>query len=172
MVSKKIEKALNEQIKLEAESSQFYLAMACWAETAGYAGVAGFMYLHSDEERLHMLKLIKYVNERVGKAVIPELAAPPKTFKSIEEVFSLLLNHEMMVTDEINKLIATCLKEGDYTTQNFLQWYVAEQIEEEALARTIMDKLKIIGGDKAALYMFDRDIQNLTVTSAAKENPA
>ena len=172
MIAKKIEKALNEQIKLEAESSQFYLAMASWAETEGFGGVANFMFAHSDEERQHMLKLLKYINERGGKASVPELAAPPKTFKSLTEIFQSLLNHEIMVSNEINKLVAICLKEGDYTTHNFLQWYVSEQIEEEALARTIMDKLKLIGADKGGLYMFDRDIENIMVTSAAKDNPA
>jgi ferritin len=171
MVSKKIEKALNEQIMLEAQSSQFYLSMASWAETEGFNGVSQFMYTHSDEERQHMLKLIKYVNERGGKAIIPALTAPPKTFKGITEVFQSLLDHEVMVSNEINKLVASCLKEGDYTTHNFLQWYVAEQIEEEALARTIMDKLKLIGADKGGLYMFDRDIATIAVTSASMANP-
>lgn len=172
MIAKKIEKALNEQIKLEAESSQFYLAMASWAETEGFGGVANFMFSHSDEERQHMLKLLKYVNERGGKAVVPAIAEPPKTFKGITEIFESLLKHEVMVSNEINKMVAICLKEGDYTTHNFLQWYVAEQIEEEALARTIMDKLKLIGSDKGGLYMFDRDIETIMVTSAAQQNPA
>jgi ferritin len=172
MIAKKIEKALNEQIKLEAESSQFYLAMASWAETQGFGGVANFMYAHSDEERQHMLKLFKYVNERGGKAIVPELIAPPKTFKGLSEIFKSLLDHEIMISNEINKLISICLKEGDYTTQNFLQWYVAEQIEEEALARTIMDKLKLIGNNNGNLYLFDRDVESIIVTSAAASNPA
>ena len=172
MIAKKIEKALNEQIKLEAESSQFYLAMASWAENEGFGGVANFMYAHSDEEREHMLKLFKYVNERGGKSIVSALGAPPKTFKGITEIFQSLLDHEVLVSNQINKLVATCLKEGDYTTHNFLQWYVAEQIEEEALARTVMDKLKLIGNDKGGIYLFDRDIETLAVTSAASNNPA
>ncbi|MDG1262819.1 MAG: ferritin [Flavobacteriales bacterium] len=161
MLAKKIEKALNEQIRIEAESSQFYLAMASWAETEGLNGVSQFLYQHSDEERMHMMKLIRFVNERGGKAIIPALTQPPKTFDSIKKVFENLLNHETMVTAEINKVVDVCLSEKDYTTHNFMQWYVSEQIEEEALARTIQDKLNLIGNDKGGLYLFDRDLENL-----------
>lgn len=161
MLAKKIEKALNEQIRIEAESSQFYLAMASWAETEGLNGVSQFLYQHSDEERMHMLKLVKFVNERGGKAMIPALTQPPKTFDSIQHVFKNLLDHETMVTAEINKVVDVCLSEKDYTTHNFMQWYVSEQIEEEALARAIQDKLNLIGNDKGGMYLFDRDLQNL-----------
>ncbi len=158
MVSKKVEKALNNQIRLEAESSQYYLAMASWAETEGFNGVAEFLYTHSDEERMHMLKLIKYVNERGGKALIPALKQPPVSFKTLRDIFENLLKHEINVSNEINGVVDTCLKEKDYITHNFMQWYVAEQIEEEALARTILDKLNLIGNDKGGLYLFDRDL--------------
>jgi ferritin len=170
MVTKKIEQALNKQIELEANSSQYYLAMASWAENNGLSGVAAFFYTHSDEERMHMLKLVKYLNERGGKAAIPALSQPPKDFKSLQYAFDNLLKHEVMVSNEINKLVDVCLKEKDYTTHNFLQWYVAEQIEEEALARTILDKLNLIGNDKGGLYLFDRDLQNISVQSAAADN--
>jgi ferritin len=159
MLSKKIEKALNRQIKLEADSSQFYLAMASWAENNGLNGAAAFLYRHSDEERMHMLKLVHYVNERGGKAVIPSITEPPTDFNSLTQIFENLLKHEINVTNEINRVVGICLEDKDYTTHNFMQWYVAEQIEEEALARTIMDKLKLIGNDKGGLYLFDRDIQ-------------
>lgn len=169
MLSKKIEKALNEQVKIEAESSQFYLAMASWAETKGFAGVAAFLYAHSDEERLHQLKLIKFINERGGHAVIPMLIKPKETFKTVREVFENLLKHETHVTQTINELVHVCLQEKDYTTHNFMQWYVAEQIEEEALARTIMDKMKLIGDDNGGLYLFDRDIQSIIPAKTATE---
>lgn len=161
MLTPKIEKALNEQIRIEAESSQFYLAMASWAETQGINGTAQFLYTHSDEERIHMLKLVRFVNERGGHATIPKLDQPAKNFKGVRDVFEKLLQHETMVTDEINKVVDVCLKEKDYTTHNFMQWYVSEQIEEEALARTIMDKLNLIGNDKGGLYLFDRDLTSL-----------
>lgn len=164
-MNKKVEKALNEQVMLEASSSQFYLAMASWAESHGLNGTAKFMYSHSDEERFHMLKLVKFINERGGTAIIPGLKNPPKDFKSLSNVFELLLEHEIEVTNSINSVVHTCLQEKDYTTHNFMQWYVAEQLEEEALARTVLDKLKLIGGDNGSLYMFDRDLENSTITS-------
>jgi len=170
MLSKSIEKALNNQIKIEAESSQIYLAMACWAEVKGLEGVAGFMYKQSQEERDHMLKLVKFVNERGGHAQISQLSAPNVTFKSFKEMFEELFKHEVFVSDSINELVHISLQAKDYATHNFLQWYVAEQIEEEAMARTILDKIRLIGDDKGGLYLFDRDIQNLTISSAATNN--
>ena len=161
MLAQKIEAALNAQIKIEAQSSQFYLAMASWAETQGFNGTAQFLYMHSDEERMHMLKLVKFVNERGGHAEIPLLDQTPKTFDGIEDIFNKLLNHETHVTSEINKVVDICLQEKDYTTHNFMQWYVSEQIEEEALAREIMDKLNLIGNDKGGLYLFDRDLGSI-----------
>jgi ferritin len=162
MLNTKIEAALNKQIQLEAASSQYYLAMASWAENNGYNGVANFFYQHSDEERTHMLKLVKYVNERGGKAKIPALAAVTTSYKGLDAVFKDLLKHEVNVSNEINGLVEICLKEKDYTTHNFLQWYVAEQIEEEALARNILDKLNLIGNDKGGMYLFDRDLSSYT----------
>lgn len=161
MLTLTIESALNEQIRVEAASSQFYLAMASWAETEGLNGVASFMYAHSDEERMHMLKLVKFVNERGGKAVIPALVQPPTKWDSVQDIFKQLLEHETKVTAEINSVVDACLSEKDYTTHNFMQWYVSEQIEEEALARTILDKLNLIGNDKGGMYLFDRDLGNM-----------
>ncbi len=161
MLAKKIEKALNEQIRIEAESSQVYLSMACWAETQGFEGVAQFMFAHSDEERMHMLKLVKFVNERGGHAQISQLAAPPIDFGSFKDMFQTLFDHEVKVSKSINDLVHITLEERDYATHNFLQWYVAEQIEEEALARNILDKINLIGDDKGGLYLFDNDVKQL-----------
>jgi len=169
MLSKSIETALNKQIRIEAESSQVYLAMAVWAEVKGLEGISNFMYDQSDEEREHMLKLIKFVNERGGHAHISEQNAPEVTYSSFQEMFELLLKHEIFVSESINELVHISLQEKDYATHNFLQWYVAEQIEEEAVARTILDKVNMIGDDKGGLYLFDRDIQQLTVNSAAQD---
>ncbi len=157
----RVEKALNEQIKKEAESSHFYLAIASWAEEKGLNGTATFFYAQSDEERFHMLKLIHFVNERGGKALIPGINAPQNDFDGIKQVFGLLLEHEVAVTESINKLVEICLEEKDYTTQNFLQWYVAEQLEEEAQAKTILDRINLTGEDKGGLYLFDRDMEQM-----------
>ena len=153
-----IEAALNDQISKEASSSQYYLAMASWAETNGLSGTAFFMYAHADEERFHMLKLVKFVNERGGRAIIPSIAQPPSDFDSVQRMFELLLAHELTVTASINNVVDICLQEKDYTTHNFMQWYVSEQMEEEALARSILDKLSLIGNEKGGMYLFDREM--------------
>ncbi len=158
MLSKKIEAALNEQVALEHESSQYYLAMASWSEVKGYRGVSMFLFRQSEEERLHMLKLFHYINDRGGHALVPHPPKPPKSFNNVNEVFEHILEHEQKVSLEINNLVDSCLKEKDYTTNNFLQWYVTEQIEEENQARFALDKLKLIGNDKGGMYQFDRDL--------------
>ncbi len=151
--------ALNQQVLMEAQSSQAYLAMGSWAEIQpGLNGVAAFFFKHSDEERMHMLKLIHFINERGGFAVVPALEQPALTFVSLKKAFEELLKHELAVSDSINELVDIALQEKDYATHNFLQWYVMEQMEEEKLARDCNDKLEMIGDDKSGLYLFDRDI--------------
>ena len=162
MLSKNVEKALNNQVKLEAESSQIYLSMASWAEAQGFEGVATFMYAHSDEERQHMLKIVKFINERGGHALVSALDAPAISFGALKEMFKTLFDHEVMISQKINDLVEITLNEKDYATHNFLQWYVSEQIEEESLARNILDKISLIGDDKGGLYLFDNDVKLLT----------
>jgi ferritin len=159
MLSQTMQEALNRQVQLEAESSQAYLAMASWAEIQpGLDGVTNFFYTQSDEERMHMLKLIRYINERGGFAIVPALVQPIITFLSLQRVFEEFLKHEIIVSTNINELVGMALTERDYATHNFLQWYVNEQIEEEHLARTLNDKLVLVGEDKGGIYLFDRDI--------------
>lgn len=160
-MNKNIEKLLNDQLDKEYSSSQFYLAMASWSENQGMNGTASFLYAHSDEEREHMLKLVKFINERGGEAIIPAIEKPNVDFSSTLDLFKALLEHEQMVTESINNIVEACLKEKDYTTHNFIQWYVSEQIEEEAMARDIIDSLKLIGKDSGGLYQFDTNMENL-----------
>ena len=159
MLKKKIEDICNRQVEREGYSSSLYLAMASWAEVNGLNGVAGWMYNQSDEERIHMLKFIKYINERGGKAIMPALKKPTAEFKSVEEMFKEVLTHEQFVTASINEIVALTLEEKDFNTNSFLQWFVMEQIEEEASARLILDKLRLVG--KNNMYQFDRDIVSL-----------
>ncbi|MGG9970398.1 ferritin [Ferruginibacter sp. SUN002] len=162
MLSKKILEALNKQVLMEAQSSQAYLGMASWAEIQpGLDGVAAFFFKHSDEERMHMLKLIHFINERGGFAVIPALQQPALTFVSLKKAFEELLKHELAVSESINDLVDISLQEKDYATHNFLQWYVMEQMEEEKLAMDCNAKLEMIGDDRSGLYLFDRDIMSM-----------
>jgi len=123
------------------------------------------MYAHSDEERMHMLKLVKFINERGGHAIVTDLKAPKITYKTFKEMFEMLYKHELFVSESINELVHITLAEKDYATHNFLQWYVSEQIEEESQAKSILDKINLIGDDKGGLYLFDRDMQQLINTS-------
>jgi ferritin len=159
MLKKKIEDICNRQVEREGFSSNLYLAMASWAENNGLSGVAAWMYTQSDEERIHMLKFIKYINERGGKAIMPALKKPAADFKSVEEVFKEVLKHEEFVTASINEIVALTLDEKDFNTHNFLQWFVMEQVEEEASVRMVLDKLRLVG--KNNMYEFDRDIVSL-----------
>jgi ferritin len=164
MLNKKIEDICNRQVEREGYSSDLYLAMASWAEINGLSGIAGWMYTQSDEERLHMLKFIKYINERGGKAVIPAFKKPPVEYKNAEELFKEVLKHEEFVTASINEIVSLTLDEKDFNTHNFLQWFVMEQVEEEASARLILDKLRLVG--KNNMYEFDRDIMSLRKSAA------
>ena len=167
MLSNSLETKLNDQIEKEAYSSQLYLAMASWAETKGYTGVSEFLFRHSDEERQHMLKIVRYVNERGGHAIVPSLAQPSTNFEDLRSVFEQILKHEVGVSQSINDIVDVCLKEKDHSTNNFMQWYVSEQMEEESLARSIIDKLDLIGTDSAGLYLFDRELGGLTTEDQA-----
>ena len=166
MLNKKIEKALNDQIEKEAYSSSLYLAMASWAEGKGMEGTAGWLYVQSDEERLHMLKFIRYVNERDGNAIVPALKQPSREYTNVKKMLSEVLKHEQFISASINDIVALCAAEKDFTTQNWLQWFVNEQIEEEANATRILDKLNLIGDGN--LYLFDRDIMSLRASESAE----
>ncbi|OFY65131.1 MAG: ferritin [Bacteroidetes bacterium RBG_13_43_22] len=169
MLKKKVEDICNRQVEREGYSSNLYLAMATWAENSGYSGVADWLYAQAEEERLHMLKFIKYINERGGKVVVPAFKKPPADFKGVEEMFREVLKHEEFVTASINEIVALTLAEKDFNTHNFVQWFVNEQVEEEANVMAILDKLKLLG--KNNMYQFDRDIMSMRATggSAAAE---
>ena len=159
MLPKKVEAILNAQIEKEDYSSQLYLSMASWAENKGFEGVSNWLYAQVEEERIHLLKLVKYVNERDGAAVIPGIETPPADFGDIFEVFDKVLAHEKFISGSINEIVAVCMAENDFTTQSWIQWFVTEQIEEESSVKAIIDKLNLLG--KNNLYMFDRDIMSM-----------
>ncbi len=159
MLNKKVEDILNDQLEKEGYSSNLYLAMASWAATNGYEGIANWLLAQAEEEREHMLKIIAYVNERGGKAIIPAFEKPPVEYEDVKPMFEQVLKHEQYVTASINDIVAVCEQEKDFTTHNWVQWFVNEQIEEESSASNILDKLNLLG--EGPLYMFDRDIMSL-----------
>jgi ferritin len=156
MLTSKVEKNLVEQIGKEGFSSNLYLAMAAWAETEGYPGIAAWFYAQAEEEHEHMLKLVHYVIDRGGKSVIPAFDKPPVKWDGVLDVFTQTLLHEQSVSKSINEIVGICLKEGDYATYQWMQWFVSEQIEEESSVKSILDKLKLLGN--GSLYNFDKDI--------------
>jgi ferritin len=166
MLNTKVEKVLVEQIEKEGYSSNLYLSMASWAESNGLAGTSKWLYAQAAEENMHMLKFIAYVNERGGHAIIPGFKKPPTEFKNVRELFEMVYEHEQFVTASINNIVSVCMDEKDFTTQNWVQWFVTEQIEEEASVSAIIDKLKLLGDSN--LYLFDRDILSLRGTPAAQ----
>jgi ferritin len=167
MLSKKVSDILNKQIEKEGYSSNLYLAMASWAENEGYKGIAEWLYAQSEEERMHMLKFIAYINERDGKAIIPAFEKPLLKIKTTQELFEAVLKHEHYITASINEIVALTMLEKDFSSYNWVQWFVNEQIEEESNVKTILDKLKLVG--EANLYLFDRDIMSLRTPPATTE---
>ncbi len=166
MLKENVGRALNNQIAKEIYSSQLYLAMASWADKNGYSGSAKFLYEQAEEERLHMLKLFHYTNERGGHAIVTASEAPPAEFNSVSEVFKQVLEHEQYITESINDLVGVCIDEKDFTTNSFMQWFVNEQIEEEANAQKILDRLNLLGDDRARMYIFDRDMEKFRQANA------
>jgi ferritin len=170
MLTPVVESALNEQIAIESHSSNTYLALASWCDAKGMEGAAKFFYLQSDEERAHMLRLFRYINDSGGQAITPALHAPRTEFKDILEVVEYFLQGEVKVSDGINKLVYIATQEKDYTTLNFLQWYVAEQHEEETTARNIKDKINLIGLEANGLYLIDKEIGRLAAAATLSKN--
>lgn len=159
MLSQKLEKILNEQIEKEGYAAQLYLAMASWTETQGYDGISEWFYAQHMEEIEHMLKIMRYVNERGGHAITPKIDKPPKDFEGVKQLFEAALEHEQMVTGSINDIVSLSLEEKDYTTNNWIQWFVEEQLEEESSVNAILDKLNML--DDKNLYILDRDIMKM-----------
>ncbi|OOF58370.1 non-heme ferritin [Rodentibacter myodis] len=161
MLKQAIADKLNEQINLEFYSSNVYLQMSAWCSKHGYEGAAAFLLRHADEELEHMHKLFQYVNETSGMPLLGKIEAPKNDYKSLKEVFEITLEHEKLVTSKINELVEVTFANKDYSTFNFLQWYVAEQHEEEKLFSSILDKFNLVGEDGRGLYFVDRDLATL-----------
>jgi len=167
MIKKPVEKALVNQIKNEEHSSRLYLAMASWCQVKGYPGAAAFLYKQTDEERMHMLKFVHYLNDRSGHSVLLALDDPTAEYKSLTDLFEKVLKHEEFITAEINKLYEVAINEKDYTTGSFLQWFINEQIEEESTVHGILDKMKLAGKDSGGLFLIDKELSGLAAAKGA-----
>ncbi|PIJ50310.1 ferritin [Erwinia sp. OLTSP20] len=149
---------LNEQLNLEFYSANLYLQMSAWCSDKGFEGAAAFLREHSREEMDHMQRLFNYLSDTGAMPVLGSIDAPPVTFNSLSEVFALTYEHEKLITRKINELAHAAMTSQDYSTFNFLQWYVAEQHEEEKLFKAVIDKLSLVGEDGKGLYLADKDL--------------
>ena len=161
MLSQSMIDQLNTQINLEIFSSHLYLQMSSWCAYKALDGCALFLSQHADEEMMHMRRLISYLQETGALAVVGSMEAPPKEFNSLQEMFEKIYAHEQFITSKINNLVHLATTESDYSTVQFLQWYVAEQHQEEFLFKGILDKIKLIGTDGQGLFFIDREVANL-----------
>lgn len=166
MLSANVIKLLNDQMNLEFYSSNLYLQMSAWCEQNGFEGAAKFLSEHAAEEMQHMRKLFTYLNETGALAVITAIEAPAHEYKSLKEILELTYKHEKLITSKINELVGKTFEEKDYSAFNFLQWYVAEQHEEEKLFSGILDKLNLLGEDGKGLFLIDKDLGNLAGQTA------
>ncbi|MCK1142182.1 non-heme ferritin, partial [Providencia stuartii] len=155
----------NEQLNLEFYSANLYLQMSAWCSDKGFEGAAAFLKAHSQEEMEHMQRLFDYLSDTGALPKLGQIAAPPVDFKSIADVFTQTYQHEQQITAEINKLAHLAMTTQDYSTFNFLQWYVAEQHEEEKLFKSILDKLDMVGESGKALFLLDKDLKNMSAAA-------
>lgn len=169
MLHKEILQALNNQIEVEAYSSFLYLSMAVWTDQKNMVGCTNFFYRQSDEERMHMLKLYYYISEMDEKAITPSIDQPPADFGTIRELWEMVYAQEQKVTESINRIVELCYKHNDYTTLNFLQWYIEEQREEEVTVRSVLDKIKLIGDGPLSLYYIDKEVEAVNNTAGDPE---
>ncbi len=158
MLNKKLEKSLNDQINAEFYSSYLYLAMGAHFEAAGLPGCAKWMQAQTQEEWYHGMRIYRFVLERGGRVELKAIAAPPARWVSPLAVFENVLAHEHKITGLINGLVDLAFKERDHATNIFLQWFVSEQVEEEAAASAIIGKLKLIGKESGGLFALDNEL--------------
>ena len=147
MLAKAMVENLNEQINLEFFSSNLYLQMSAWCEDKGFEGAAAFLRVHAAEEMQHMQRLFTYVSETGALPILGTIEAPKHEFASLGNVFRETYEHEQLITKKINELAHVAFSTQDYSTFNFLQWYVSEQHEEEKLFKGILDKIELVGED-------------------------
>lgn len=159
MLNQTIEKLLNQQIAKELYASNLYLAMSGHFAQANLKGMATWMRVQSEEERGHALRFFDFVIDREGQVEIGAIDQPPTEFGAPVEIFKQALEHERKVTASIHNIYAHAVQEADYATQVFLQWFINEQVEEEASATEMVERLTMAGDDRAALLMLDAEMK-------------
>jgi ferritin len=158
MVSKKVEKALNEQLNYELQSAYHYAAMAAYFDDLNLEGFSNWMKIQVREEVAHSVKFYNFIDDRGGRIIMDAISKPPAHFDSPLAAFEAVLEHERSVTKRIYKLVDLAREESDHATETFLGWFVTEQVEEEANADAVVKKLKLVGKDPQGLFWIDREL--------------
>lgn len=169
-ISSQMEKAINDQIAYEASAINAYVAMGSWCERTGYDGSAAFYFQQAIEENTHMLKFVHYLNNADAEAIIPAIEKPQGKFDSLESTFQAALKSEQTVTKFINNLVDIADNERDRSTFLFLQWFVSEQIEEEILFQTVLQRFEILGREKLSVYQIDQSLASIRSQVMGKKN--
>ena len=158
MIAKKMEKALNDHLYEEFYSFYLYLAMSEDLNSEGLSGMAHWMRNQAQEEYIHAIKFMDYIAEQGGKVILKAIPAPPKSWKEPKVIFDEALGHEQHITACINKLVDIAASLKDHATVNFLNWFVGEQVEEEASAREVVDMFKMTGKAPGGVFMINREL--------------
>ena len=164
MIKEKIQDALNKQINAELYSSYLYLSMSAYFESINLKGCANWMRVQTQEELVHAMKFYDYLIERGGKVVLSSIESPPTEWPSPLAIFENAYQHEQKVTGLINDLVDLAIAEKDHATNNFLQWFVSEQVEEEASADEAVQKIKLMGDARGGIFMLDRELAQRVFT--------
>ena len=167
MISKKMEAALNEQLNKEMYSAYLYMSMSAYSTRIGLKGFANWFMVQYQEEMMHAMKFYNYINDQGGRVMLIAIDAPPTAFESPLDMFEKTLKHEQFVTKRINDLVDLAIKEKDHATNIFLQWFITEQIEEEANDNDVIAKLKLVGKKGDALLMLDKELAARVFTPPA-----
>jgi ferritin len=158
MINPKVEGALNDQVRKEFYSYYLYLSMAAHFESMNLKGFAHWMKIQANEETKHAMKIYEHIIQRGGKVILLQVDAPPSSWKSAKEMFAEAYQHEQKVTESINKIVELSKAEKDNASEIFLQWFVNEQVEEEASTYEIAQKLQMIGDAAPALFMLNAEL--------------
>jgi ferritin len=157
MIGPKMQEALNRHVQAETFSSYLYLAMSAWCEAKAWKGFARWLRAQSDEEVAHARKSLEFLLARGGEAKLAAIEAPPSSWTGIQAVFDAVLEHERKVTAFVNELSGTAQHEKDRAAEIFLQWFVSEQVEEEARVTEIVDRLRMVGDRPGAALYLDKE---------------
>ncbi len=168
MLSEKLVKELNDQIKYEQFSANYYLAMAAYCAAQDFNGFANFFMVQAQEEQFHAMKFFNFINEVGGRVLISALDEPKNEYTSLEEIFTLALEHEKFVTRRIYTLMDLAVEEKEHATVSFLNWFIDEQVEEEAGMSDILTKVRRLGEKGEGIYRLDNEMAQRTFTPPAK----